>query len=633
MNDQSFNLLIERYEASWRVKASCSLFGEVTNNIDFPFTISEWQNTFAGVVRSTREIDLESLGESSKDLQEQIKTLGSELFKAVFSGEIGEKFSNSLAIAKRDNFELHLNLRLEPELNGFPWEYLYDAKEGFIALSERTPLLRYLEVGQPVKSLEVKPPFQVLVIIAIPKGLPSLNVEKEWQGLQMAVEDLEKHSLLELTRLEKPTLQELHNELSLKGKEYHILHFIGHGDFDKGMQQGVLAFEDENRNKHLVSSEKFETVLKSHESLRLVFLNACKGAVTTESNVFSGVAQNLVEGVGIPAVIAMQFAITDAAAITLAKSFYKGLTVRKSVASALASARIAINASKANELEWSTPILFMRSLNSYLFDIQELSEAERQERVATLWAKVKTIADPDKEQIKKVEKKLETISHLDPQNEKAEEELKKLRDRQNFFTEGKASFEKNFYKEALEYFYKVSEIGGNYQGAFDFIALAEESLEGFPPTPPLEQHFEDVIESLLDGKVVFFLGLDINPAQRPPNAKWQSTQGNHLPSCEELAAYFATNNAEGNFSLAKVTQDFAITKSYGPLRDKLDKLYKKSYSSRPIHHFFVNLSKELNEKAFESKHPIIFTTRGCLEINIPPKNQAFRLKFELSIAF
>ena len=472
MNNQSFDLRIESNGDKLIARSSCELLsGEASSEIKLPFTTTEWQDTFAGIIRGTRERLKKGFKEKSKELEEQIKAFGSKLFKAVFVDEVGKKFLESLAIARRENFELHLRLRLNvPELNDLPWECLYDAAgEGFIALAEKTPVLRYLEVGKAVQSLEVKPPLQVLVVIAAPQGLQKLDVEKEWQELQEAVEDLERCSLLELTRLETPTLKELHNELSLKGKQYHVLHFIGHGDFDKDLQQGTLSFEDKDKSEHSVSSEKLGETLKNHESLRLVFLNACKGAVTSESNVFAGMAQSLVERVGVPAVIAMQFAITDDSAITLSESFYRGLTVEKSVASALTSARVAVNTSKDNGLEWSTPVLFMRSSNSYLFDLKELSPEEKKEQASNVWEEVAAIPNEGKE--KEVEKKLEKILYLDSQDERAEKQLEQVRDKQRFFNEGKEYFDEGGYEEALESFYKVSEIAGNYQGTFDFIAL------------------------------------------------------------------------------------------------------------------------------------------------------------------
>ena len=237
---------------------------------------------------------------------------------------------------------------------------------------------------------------------------------------------------------------------------------------------------------------------------------------------------------------------------------------------------------------------------------------------------------------KELEKILETILHLDPQDKGAKRQLENLRDKQKYFDEGKVYFDKGNYEKALDCFYKVCGIDSDYQGTFDLIARAEELLKEETEIYSIEgqeEHFEEVIESLLDGRVVFFLGLDMNPAQRPPNVKWQSKQNSHLPSCQELAAYLATKNLEGNFNLAKVTQDFAVNRSYGPLRDKLDKLYKKSYHPKPIHHFCVNLSEQLNEKVLRPKHPIIVTTNydDVLERTFEEANQSFDLLYTLPL--
>jgi hypothetical protein len=54
--------------------------------------------------------------------------------------------------------------------------------------------------------------------------------------------------------------------------------------------------------------------------LRLVALNACEGARLSPTDPFAGVAGTLVS-LGLPAALAMQFEITDSAAILLAKEF------------------------------------------------------------------------------------------------------------------------------------------------------------------------------------------------------------------------------------------------------------------------------------------------------------------------
>jgi len=91
----------------------------------------------------------------------------------------------------------------------------------------------------------------------------------------------------------------------------------------------------------------------------LAVLNACEGARTSRKDPFAGVAQSLMRQ-GLPAVVAMQFEITDSAAITFAHSFYTAIANGYPVDAALSEARKAIF-TQGNELEWGTPVLYLRS--------------------------------------------------------------------------------------------------------------------------------------------------------------------------------------------------------------------------------------------------------------------------------
>ncbi len=87
-------------------------------------------------------------------------------------------------------------------------------------------------------------------------------------------------------------------------------------------------------------------------------LNACDGARTSLTDPFAGVATTLVQ-LGVPAVIAMQFAISDAAAILFAEELYTNLIGgRAPVDAAVSEARKAIFVEQGT-MEWATPVLFL----------------------------------------------------------------------------------------------------------------------------------------------------------------------------------------------------------------------------------------------------------------------------------
>lgn len=99
-------------------------------------------------------------------------------------------------------------------------------------------------------------------------------------------------------------------------------------------------------------------------------LNSCEGTRSSHVDPFSGAAASLVHH-GVPAVIGMQFEITDAAAIAFANRLYASLARNFPVDAALAQARRSIFAA-GNDIEFGTPVLFLRGKDAHLFDLVDL---------------------------------------------------------------------------------------------------------------------------------------------------------------------------------------------------------------------------------------------------------------------
>jgi hypothetical protein len=203
-------------------------------------------------------------------------------------------------------------------------------------------------------------------MISSPAGYEPLDVEQEWNRLCEALSKLIERNMVTLDRLEQPTLMALRRRL--RQTKYHILHFVGHGGFDSQTQDSVLVVEDQNGRARLVDGQSLSTLLSDQTTLRLAVLNACEGARATRTDPFAGTAQSLVQG-SLPAAIAMQFEISDDAAITFASEFYQAIAEGFPIDSALTEARLAIFA-QGNGLEWGTPVLYLRSPNGHIFDFE-----------------------------------------------------------------------------------------------------------------------------------------------------------------------------------------------------------------------------------------------------------------------
>jgi len=252
-----------------------------------------------------------------------LEDFGGQLFHAVFSGPVRECLGRSRLVADSTDAGLRIRLRLPGTLANIPWEYLYDRERGgFLGLSPRTALVRYMELPAPVKPFPISPPLRILAMISAPSDVPGLAGEEEWVKLNDALDGLIRLGMVRVDRLEVGTLSAL--QRPLRQRDYHVLHFVGHCGFDDDAQDGALALEGADGRSRLVTGRDLGVMLEGHRSLQLVVLNACEGARSARDDPFGGVAQALVRQ-GIPAVIAMQFEISDPAALVFSQSFYQAI--------------------------------------------------------------------------------------------------------------------------------------------------------------------------------------------------------------------------------------------------------------------------------------------------------------------
>jgi hypothetical protein len=294
---------------------------------------------------------------------------GGELFRAVFQGELLKAFQGCLTKA-RGGPGLRIRLRLNdvPHLAGLPWEYLYDAEgRGFLALSGRTPVVRYLELSEGLDTLLVEPPLRILAVISTPQGYRELaEADAEWQRLVAALRPLLKSGLIEVERLERSTSAALEARLRT-GQPVHVFHFVGHGGFSELRGEGVLVFEGEDGKGVPMAGPSLAYLLQDHPSLRLAVLNACNGARASSENTFAGTAQVLVQ-YGVPAVIAMQSEVMDETACSFAEKFYRALATGLPVDACIGEVRRAL-ADERNP-EWGTPVLYLRATDGRLFALE-----------------------------------------------------------------------------------------------------------------------------------------------------------------------------------------------------------------------------------------------------------------------
>jgi hypothetical protein len=287
--------------------------------------------------------------------------IGDRLFCLLFSRNVLETFLLSIGRAEtRPDSGLRIRLILDPtapEILALPWELLYRADTcDFLGRNPLTPLVRYLEVPRLAAPAPLVDSLRILAVCASPHDQAPLDLVKERERLLSA---WGKEGRVDIEFLDKPTLLGLRTRL-MKSR-YHILHFMGHGGFNSQTGEGVLLFEDAQGYSASVSGRVLAESIKDSRWLRLVLLNACQTAQLPRrrgQEPFSGVASALLLG-GLPAVIAMQYPISDDAALVFSQHFYTALASGFPVDAAAAEARLAIHLSFPNSWEWATPALYM----------------------------------------------------------------------------------------------------------------------------------------------------------------------------------------------------------------------------------------------------------------------------------
>ncbi len=312
-------------------------------------------------------------GERSAPLSERqqvAREFGDILFKTIFSEAILEAYNRSYQKALVDaeiGLRLQLNLDGAGDLVNLPFEFLRGPQD-YLALSRQTPIVRFPKQVVVRRRVSLSYPLRILVMIASPADLPPLNVAQEKALLEKSTADLRGKGLLEIDFLEDASLRTLQRTLRLK--DYHIFHYIGHSSYDAETGIGTLALVDPlGENSHFpVRAEALARELSEENTIRLVVLNSCHGARQNQQNATEGIASSLITR-GIPAVVANQFEISNDAASVFSEEFYRAVADGLPMDAAVSEARRAVSSTVGN-IEWATPVLYLRAEDGYLFMLQ-----------------------------------------------------------------------------------------------------------------------------------------------------------------------------------------------------------------------------------------------------------------------
>lgn len=381
-----FNIVIERkgeglYVSYYDAPNGAQLSKNGGIFLQLPDDEDEWSKACEGVERGNGQ---------------KLAELGYSLFNAIFTDDLLEQWNKNYGAFTNDS-GMGIRLRFSPGADVFaevPVELLSSdpMKCDFLALNPQISITR-----SPRHPGEIKPgpelavPLRILIVIANPNtaGIDANDVK---ETLDEELEELVTSGRVRVAYLgpqEDPpaTYNALHD--ALVDEDYHIVHFIGHGDFETPEDEdceGVLEFVAENDNEvERVKGSDLANLLSGR--VCFVILQACRGAQSGTCNAFQGVAQRLIKK-GVPAVLAMQCPIdTDVAASFCERLYHwwlpgEGLLLEQAVVEARINAKQCF--SDRDSATWWNPVLFVNPARTVILNInfQEVTRVDIVDLVA-----------------------------------------------------------------------------------------------------------------------------------------------------------------------------------------------------------------------------------------------------------
>ena len=252
---------------------------------------------------------------------ENLAKTGSLLFEWAFPAAIRAHLRVAWDRAERAGMGLRIRLIIDaPEIAAWPWELLHDPERNYtFATSPSTPLVRYFDQADRFGSLAdqgAELPIELLLVLP---ATPDLDLGQERRNVEQVAGATD--GALRVRTLDGAVTRADLADALLMGN-YQIVHFGGHGGFIDG--RGYLGLNEPDGAPDWIDSDALARLAVNYRSVKLALLNACKSGQTDDGRAFTGLAPQLVR-YGVPAVVAMQFAVTDKAAATFAREFYKRL--------------------------------------------------------------------------------------------------------------------------------------------------------------------------------------------------------------------------------------------------------------------------------------------------------------------
>ncbi|MDF5730357.1 MAG: CHAT domain-containing protein [Rhizonema sp. PD38] len=366
----NFNLELRDYDETsqtFKVSVPISDVGETCESFTVSYLSKEMEDFLTRLERKNN-LPLSKLVE-----------FGKQIIARLFpSSEITNLFQRAIEKAGQDGcIRLRLVIK-QPKLAQIPWEFCYfsesegeDSYDNFMVLNPKYSMVRYESVDSSQSEIkkENKESLRLLAVIADP--IKNLNLEMEQEVIEKALQefDVKGINLNWEPFINNPTVDELISKLH-KGAD--LFHFAGHGVFTEpeiedsiGIGNLVLLNKKTEGAYELFPANELAIHLQQ-AGVRVAVLGACETGRRDGVSPWTGIAPAVMKQ-GIPAVLAMQYKVSDSEAIAFSKRFYTVLAAGLTLDEAVSLGRREMYNESKQGYEWAIPVLYMRSPDGIVF--------------------------------------------------------------------------------------------------------------------------------------------------------------------------------------------------------------------------------------------------------------------------
>jgi len=270
-------------------------------------------------------------------------------------------------------------------LFGLPWELLHDGNSYLFDGALKARVRRTLPSDVERPRAKPRERVRVLLVRARPEDESAAFLDPRASAMPLVETLHELGDQVKLDILPDGTFEAMQRALTdaEEAKDpYQVVHFDGHGVYDKVRGLGLLCFEDaedartgiEKRRADPVEASKIGGLLRDRR-VPLFVLEACQTATADKQSETSVAAELLRQGV--VSVVAMRYSVLVPTATEFVHAFYGALVKGKRIGTAMVEAQLALKHApvrldfgakgRLSLEDWMVPVLFQEGDDPQIF--------------------------------------------------------------------------------------------------------------------------------------------------------------------------------------------------------------------------------------------------------------------------